>query len=82
MVTGNLHFFYYRVEARDSNFSMNFKSKVSCENCESVIKSLRHIATGLQAPRVGLEPTTTRLTAECSTIELLRNITPKSESDP
>ena len=25
------------------------------------------------APQVGLEPTTTRLTAECSTIELLRN---------
>ena len=27
-----------------------------------------------QTPRVGLEPTTTRLTAECSTIELSRNI--------
>ena len=26
----------------------------------------------LSAPRVGLEPTTTRLTAECSTIELSR----------
>ena len=26
-----------------------------------------------QTPRVGLEPTTTRLTAECSTIELSRN---------
>ena len=26
-----------------------------------------------QAPRVGLEPTTPRLTAECSTIELSRN---------
>ena len=28
----------------------------------------------LWAPRVGLEPTTPRLTAECSTIELSRNI--------
>ena len=28
----------------------------------------------LMAPQVGLEPTTTRLTAECSAIELLRNI--------
>ena len=28
----------------------------------------------MPAPRVGLEPTTTRLTAECSTIELSRNI--------
>ena len=26
------------------------------------------------APQVGLEPTTVRLTAECSTTELLRNI--------
>ena len=33
----------------------------------------RHIIF-LKAPRVGLEPTTTRLTAECSTIELSRNI--------
>ena len=33
----------------------------------------RHKACGL-TPRVGLEPTTTRLTAECSTIELSRNI--------
>ena len=30
--------------------------------------------TDLIAPQVGLEPTTTRLTAECSAIELLRNI--------
>jgi hypothetical protein len=28
------------------------------------------------APRVGFEPTTLRLTAECSTIELSRNISP------
>ena len=27
-----------------------------------------------QAPQVGLEPTTLRLTAECSAIELLRNM--------
>jgi hypothetical protein len=26
------------------------------------------------APQVGLEPTTLRLTAECSAIELLRNV--------
>ena len=30
--------------------------------------------SGLDAPQVGLEPTTLRLTAECSAIELLRNI--------
>ena len=29
---------------------------------------------GLDAPQVGLEPTTLRLTAECSAIELLRNM--------
>ena len=28
------------------------------------------------APQVGFEPTTLRLTAECSTIELLRSIAP------
>ena len=31
------------------------------------------ILTDLMAPQVGLEPTTLRLTAECSAIELLRN---------
>ena len=30
--------------------------------------------SGLYAPQVGLEPTTLRLTAECSAIELLRNM--------
>ena len=33
-----------------------------------------HSAHPAMAPQVGLEPTTTRLTAECSAIELLRNI--------
>ena len=28
----------------------------------------------IKTPQVGLEPTTLRLTAECSAIELLRNI--------
>ena len=35
---------------------------------------LRLTGFSSSAPRVGLEPTTTRLTAECSTIELSRNI--------
>ncbi len=30
----------------------------------------------LLAPQVGFEPTTLRLTAECSTVELLRSISP------
>ena len=37
----------------------------------SLVPSLWHLT-----PRVGLEPTTTRLTAECSTIELSRTIPP------
>ena len=37
--------------------------KETAENC----------AVSVLAPRVGLEPTTPRLTAECSTIELSRN---------
>ena len=34
------------------------------------------------APQVGLEPTTTRLTAECSAIELLRNTGKRSIATP
>lgn len=34
----------------------------------------RALVVGLLAPEVGLEPTTLRLTAECSAIELLRNV--------
>ena len=37
-------------------------------------KTPEHDASALCAPQVGLEPTTTRLTAGCSAIELLRNI--------
>ena len=37
-------------------------------------KKLRTSLCGVSAPQVGLEPTTTRLTAECSAIELLRII--------
>ena len=38
--------------------------------------------SSVYAPQVGLEPTTTRLTAECSAIELLRNIGKRSISTP
>jgi hypothetical protein len=34
------------------------------------------------APEVGLEPTTLRLTAECSAIELLRNLVPRPVASP
>ena len=34
---------------------------------------MRYVA---EAPQVGLEPTTHRLTADCSTIELLWNVNP------
>ena len=37
-------------------------------------KSVVAIYNDASAPQVGLEPTTTRLTAECSTIELSRII--------
>ena len=42
----------------------------------------RNWANPRLTPRVGLEPTTTRLTAECSTIELSRNIPPPAPSKP
>jgi hypothetical protein len=35
---------------------------------------LRFYAGKRMAPQVGFEPTTLRLTAECSTIELLRSV--------
>ena len=38
-----------------------------------VITKSRKIS-GFYAPRAGLEPATLRLTAECSTIELSRNV--------
>ena len=37
-------------------------------------KKKRLTTVSLSAPQVGLEPTTLRLTAECSAIELLRNM--------
>ena len=37
-------------------------------------RCLNRLTMEPKTPRVGLEPTTTRLTAECSAIELLRNI--------
>ena len=42
----------------------------------------RYRANPRLTPRVGLEPTTTRLTAECSTIELSRNISYYFEAVP
>src|SRR6185312_987112 len=35
--------------------------------------ALYHLSYGSMAPQVGFEPTTDRLTADCSTTELLRN---------
>ena len=43
--------------------------------------AVTHVTT-LRTPQVGLEPTTTRLTAECSAIELLRNTGKRSISTP
>ena len=40
---------------------------------QAIFHVKKRILLFVKAPRVGLEPTTTRLTAECSTIELSRN---------
>ena len=42
--------------------------------CGDIQKNPKSFGFGFLAPQVGLEPTTTRLTAGCSTIELWRNI--------
>ena len=41
----------------------------------------RESGEGEVAPQVGLEPTTLRLTAECSTIELLRNVLERAAAE-
>lgn len=43
------------------------------ENASDAQQKTPIVSDGGQAPQVGLEPTTSRLTAGCSTIELLRN---------
>ncbi len=43
---------------------------MQCQNENSLLNGFRF----LMAPRVGLEPTTLRLTAGCSAIELPRNV--------
>ena len=41
------------------------------------VKNVQDLWGGeILAPQVGLEPTTLRLTAECSAIELLRSVVP------
>ena len=45
-----------------------------CENIKKMTETLYQSFSHFMAPQVGLEPTTPRLTAECSAIELLRNI--------
>ena len=49
----------YEISSTESRYN---KKSIECINALSC------------APQVGLEPTTLRLTAECSAIELLRNI--------
>ena len=46
---------------------------LKCSREDNKRKSLNLISVKRMAPRVGLEPTTLRLTAGCSTIELSRN---------
>jgi hypothetical protein len=42
----------------------------------------RFYADKRMAPQVGLEPTTLRLTAECSAIELLRSVVANADGSP
>ena len=57
-----------------------FANRLTCDYATTSQRKrpLELISSGLQflAPQVGLEPTTLRLTAECSAIELLRNKRP------
>ena len=44
------------------------------KNIKRITQTLYQYLRDSMAPQVGLEPTTLRLTAECSAIELLRNV--------
>ena len=50
-------------------------------NIKRITQTLYQYLRDWMAPQVGLEPTTLRLTAECSAIELLRNIEEMCGSD-
>ena len=48
------------------------------DGVKNSLPELYQFLVGMVAPQVGLEPTTLRLTAECSAIELLRLMTDES----
>ena len=50
------------------------KSRILTRFLGRYIQKSRTFLCGMPAPQVGLEPTTLRLTAECSAIELLRHV--------
>src|SRR5271156_4973041 len=60
---------YWRIVANSSS-ALQFTDTFTDSGPSSPHNSLPHMRLEM-APKVGLEPTTTRLTAACSTIELL-----------
>ena len=71
---------YHHIQRANCNFSSGivafaryFQLFLSV-NIKRITQTLYQYLRDWMAPQVGLEPTTLRLTAECSAIELLRNI--------
>ena len=65
---------WYWLERRDEPRREVIRNTRLATQGDAVNKRLRKSVEGKSlAPQVGLEPTTLRLTAECSTIELLRS---------
>ena len=59
------------LERKGHNVSYHAQKTMKNQNQHKKIAAIKRLP---RAPQVGLEPTTTRLTAECSAIELLRII--------
>ena len=69
-----IHYSAHHIYQQDAFAIANEISAANTLHIRAYTKKGLHINAILMAPQVGLEPTTTRLTAECSAIELLRNI--------
>ena len=63
------------IKLNDSNGNRTRVTAVKGRCLNRLTMEPQYLFSYEKTPRVGLEPTTTRLTAECSTIELSRNIT-------
>ena len=68
----NHHSLYFTITLFSDDVSVRLRQERTVGS-SPILNTKNATACGILAPRVGLEPTTYRLTAECSTIELSRH---------